>query len=142
MIVLGLKFIDKPNKSAFNKIHMSFWPRIDNIDSKNLSKKKFSLFQKGSIHIVLENVKGILDKGVYVKLRLNSSKKFYIATADINAIKLYEKGENILEFIKLILNIINSTSKIFFPSLGAKRKKKTKKIKKKTKKSKKKSRKR
>jgi len=122
VVILELKFIGKTNSSLFNKIHLSFWPRKTTLSGANplkLSKKDFTLFQKGSIHIVLEKVKGALGP-VYAKLRIDDSlKQFYITQEDLDSIGESENGANIQRFVLLLIDIINSTAPTFFPNIGA-----------------------
>ena len=122
VVILELKFIGKTNSSLFNKIHLSFWPRkttLSGANPLNLSKKDFTLFQKGSIHIVLEKVKGALGP-VYAKLRIDDSLKlFYITQEDLDSIGESENGSNIQKFVLLLIDIINSTAPTFFPNIGA-----------------------
>ena len=54
------------------------------------SKKDFDLFQRGSIHVVLEKVKGTFGP-VYAKLRIdNSTGQFYITQEDLDSIGEFE----------------------------------------------------
>lgn len=122
VIILEIKFVGKTKSSLFNKIHMSFWPRKTTFTGANplkLSKKDFDLFQRGSIHVVLEKVKGAFGP-VYAKLRINNStKQFYITQEDLDSIGEFENGPNIQRFILLLIDIINSTASVFFPTIGA-----------------------
>lgn len=136
VIILELRFLDKSKSSLFNSIHLSFWPRKSLEvpgNPLNLSNKDFELFQRGSIHIVLEKVTGPFGK-VYAKLRIDDSKReFYITPEDLASIGEFDDGENIQRFILLLVDIINSTASVFFPLIGAypfrkTKKKRTKKI--------------
>ena len=135
VIILELAFSGA--MKIFNKIHLSFWPRIElpNKDPSTFTKADFNLFEKGSIHIVLELVKGILDgknKGpIYLKLRIDdSTKMFYMTDEDFDSIGKYENGPDIQRFLKLIVEILNAKKDNFFPTLGTKLFRKTKKKKK------------
>ena len=135
VIILELVFIvlTQSQSQIFNSIHLSFWPRkaLPKSNPLGFSRANLSLFEKGSIHIVLENVKGILqgqNKGViYLKLRIDDKKKiFYPTDEDFDSIGEYDNGIHIQRFLKLIIDILNSTSDSFFPILGAKVFRKTK----------------
>lgn len=145
VIVIDLKFIGESNSSLFNNVHISFWPRksIPSGNPLHLSKKNFTLFRKGSIHIVLQNVM-LGNEYVYIKVRLDDkTKKFIITDEDYASLHAFKDEDNdngvddIIRFIELIVDILNYSIKDFFPALGAKlfRKRKSKrKSKRKTKK--------
>ena len=138
LIVIEIKF--SGSNKVFN-VHLSYWPKINLPDThpSNYSLTDFKIFKNGSIHLVLDYIKGAVDKTTYLKLKLDpGTKQFIIPAEDFAALTIESNnGEMAQKFFQIILKILNHTKDYFFPELGKSKRKKSRKKSRKSRKKKK-----
>jgi hypothetical protein len=137
LVVIDIKF--SGSNKVFN-VHLSYWPKINLPDThpSNYSLTDFKIFKNGSIHLVLDYIKGAVDNTTYLKLTLDpGTKQFMIPGEDLGALTIEpNNGEMAQKFFQIILVILNHTKDYFFPELGKSKRKKSRKKRKKSKKKK------
>ena len=108
LIVIEIKF--SGSNKVFN-VHLSFWPKMYLPDTQpsKYSKTNFKIFKNGSIHLVLDNIEGAVDKTTYLKLKLDpNTKQFIIPGEDFDALTIEpNNGVMAQKFFRIILDILN-----------------------------------